>query len=148
MFGGQALRQLPTSPGERVKPLVAGNTNINLVGLLAWKEKTMSHRPIAAKTVTHLRVFSKSEAIDFVAAAFDLAYPSGAAKGVANDVHCSHRTTQKWVGREVAPSLHHFLTACQAVPELNAAMRGLLGMASDDPKLQRALADVVRALKP
>lgn len=116
-----------------------------MVGRAAWKQETMPTDPIAFNKVTQVRVFTKLAAIEFAAAAFERAYPSGAAKGVANDVRCSHRTSQKWIGREVAPSLHHFLTACQAVPELNAAMRELLGMGQTDATFQRALSDFIRA---
>jgi hypothetical protein len=111
----------------------------------AWRDQAMPSRPTATTRIAHLRVFTKLTAIEFVAAAFERAYPTGAAKSVANDIHCSHRTSQKWIGREVAPSLHHFLTACQAIPELNAAMRELLGMGQTDAGFQRALSDFIRA---
>ncbi len=92
-----------------------------------------------------VRVFDKDAAIDFVADAFTRAFPVGAAKQIANDLGVSHRTAEKWVGREVAPSLPQFLNACQRVPELRAAMRELLGMGEADPRFQRALDAFVRA---
>lgn len=91
---------------------------------------------------THVRNFNKTQAIDFVAEALRRA----SAKQIARDAGSSPRTAEKWRGRLVAPQLHHFLNACQQIPELKAAMRQLLAMEGEgDPEFQRALSDLVRA---
>jgi hypothetical protein len=99
------------------------------------------------RTHTQTRVFDKDEAINFVADAFARAHPIGTAKRIANDVGVSPRSAEKWCAREVAPSLHHFLNACQMVPELKSAMRQLLDMGETDPGFARALQDLVRAVQ-
>jgi hypothetical protein len=99
------------------------------------------------RTHTQTRVFDKDEAINFVADAFARAHPVGTAKRIANDVGVSPRSAEKWCAREVAPSLHHFLNACQMVPALKSAMRQLLDMGETDPEFARALQDLVRTVQ-
>lgn len=96
----------------------------------------------SANSNTAKRVFCNESALDFVAEALR----RNPAKQIARQINASPRTVEGWRGRKVAPSLAHFLNACQAVPELKAAMRQLLAMEGDaDPEFQRALADLVRA---
>jgi hypothetical protein len=136
--------------GARLQPRDAGSALVDFSHLLVDRcspcpEFGTEKNPMLRRTSTQVRVFDRDGAINFVADAFARAYPVGTAKQVANDIGESPRTTERWAAREAAMPLHAFLNACIAVPELNAAMRELLGMGETDPRFARALAEFIQA---
>lgn len=166
-FGSAALRARPEGFLELLPPLpvdileaafrveialargpqtqVVANESDLVVGDLPCKPAWRKPVNGSGRLNTHIRAFDKSGAIDFVAEALRRA----PAKQIAKDAKASPRTVEKWKGRLVAPQLHNFLNACQKVPELKAAMRQLLAMDGEaNPNFQRAIADLVRAIKP
>lgn len=143
MQAGALLRELPSRPVERVKPLVPANmAGRDLMVARPCPKHGMGAVVVSAKPNTVTRVFSNSEAIDFVAEALK----RDPAKQIARKIVASPRTVEGWKARKVAMSLPHFLTAIQVIPELRAEVGRLIGMGGEgSPEFARALSDLLSA---
>lgn len=72
--------------------------------------------------------FTKTSARQFSHSLLRRSFPGSRsrAQDIANACGISRRTVENWLGGSGSPSLHHFLNACQALPEFARALSDLV----------------------